>query len=498
MRECLDRVFQYGSDFHLIATNNGSKDETGAVLDGFASRHPNMTVIHNPDNQGFQRPHAKAFRMAAKMGAEFFLCLNDDLLVPEGFLGKLVAPLDADQSVAISGPTGGCECLNHQFHGEGAGGREPEYCEGSLMLVRISAIQKLRNNLWCPGLRDIYGEDSSLSLFVREKGYGIAKAPLEAPHARSSTVNSDPAVKRFCQEAQEFNHRVNQVRWAYYLKHRRFDVPILIKREYAIGDVLLIEPIIQAIKKSRPLSPIYVETRFPELFASHPNVVQADQSISLSQEALVVDLNGSYEDIPQTHICEAYWQTAAKVITGLEPLELVAHVYPSAEQYQWATQAAPQPKTVLIATDQTNWPGKNWPLGRMLDVAQRLKDDGWDVIAVGNKESPPGIRSLVGRTTLMQLAALCSKASLIVTPDTSTLHIAQVMGCPTVALYGVTSPRFIATNGSKHVGVECNQSLPNAGIRHRLTGKTFVEGGAECMESISVDQVMDAIKKICA
>ncbi len=72
------------------------------------------------------------------------------------------------------------------------------------------------------------------------------------------------------------------------------------------------------------------------------------------------------------------------------------------------------------------------------------------------------------------------------------------MGCPVVALYGVTSARFIATHGSKHMAVEADQSLPNAGIRHRLTGKTFVEGGAECMESISVEDVMNAINKIQA
>lgn len=497
-RECLERVFAHGSKFHLIATNNGSKDGTGAMMDDLASKHPNMTVVHNEKNEGFQRPHAAAFREAARIGAEFFLCLNDDLLVREGFLETLVAPMDQDASVAITGPHGGCESLNHAFHGEPSNGRAPDYCEGSLMLIRVKAIQELRDNLWCPGLRDIYGEDSSLSLFVQEKGFKIAKVQLDCKHVRSSTVNADPAVKKFCQEAQEHNHLFNQKRWAYYLQHRRFDLPIVVKRKYAIGDVILTTPIIDAIARSRPLSPIYVETDYPELFEGNRQVHQAAKAVSLTEPHLTVDLNGSYEGTQMQHIVEAYHKTASEVVTGLLPYQCATFMYPGAQDKQFAEDALGKShKVCVINADATTWPGKTWNFERFKTVAEKLTEQGWTVVQVGSKERRklPGL-NLVGKTTLLQLAAICERAALTITPDTSTLHIAQAVGCPTIGLFGVTYARFIATHGSRFIAVECPPDLPNAGARHRTTGKTSLDFGAECMEQIMVTDVLDAVRKI--
>ncbi len=498
-KECLERVFAHGSDFHLIATNNGSKDGTGAMMDEIAAKYPNMTTVHNAQNEGFQRPHAAAFREAAKMGAEFFLCLNDDLLVREGFLETLVAPMDQDASVAITGPHGGCEALNHAFHGEPANGRAPDYCEGSLMLIRVKAIQELRDNLWCPGLRDIYGEDSSLSLFIQEKGFKIAKVDLDCKHVRSSTVNADPAVKKYCQEAQEHNHKFNQTRWAYYLQHRRFDLPTVVKRKYAIGDVILITPIIDAIVRSRPLSPIYIETDYPELFEGNRQVHQASKVVSLTEPHLTVDLNGSYEGTQMQHIVEAYYQTASKVVTGLLPYRCTTSLFPNVQDKQFAQGIVGNlTRVCLINADSTTWPGKTWSFDRFAEVAKRLMQQGFSVMQVGSKERRTflGALNLVGKTSLTQLAALCERAALTITPDTSTLHTAQAVGCPTIGLFGVTSARFIATQGSKFIAVECPQDLPNAGARHRVTGKTSLDFGSECMEQITVEDVLDAVRKI--
>lgn len=496
-RECLERVFKYGRDFHLIATNNGSKDGTGQMFDEVATKHQNMTVVHNEKNEGFQRPHAAAFRRAAEMGAEFFLCLNDDLLVTENFLDKLVSPMLHDASVAISGPSGGCESLNHQFHGEPANGRAPDYCEGSLMLVRVKVIQSLRNNLWCPGLRDIYGEDSSLSLYVREQGYRIAKVDLDCPHVRSSTVNGDPEVKRYCHEAQEHNHKLNQKRWDYYLAHRRFDIPVVVKRRYAIGDVVLLTPILDAIARSRPLSPILVETDYPELFESNSHVQRSAKKIDLPSPCIVVDLNDTYESMSMTHIVDAYHKVASQSIMGLLPHKFAPSLSPSSYDQTWAERKVKKAKTCLINADETTWPGKNWSFDKFERVAQELIKGGWDVIQVGMKERRqlPGV-SLVGMTTLMQLAALCQRATLVITPDTSTLHLAQAVGCPTIGLFGVTSARFISTAGSKFVAVECPSTLENAGVRHRLTGKNSLDFGSECMDQIAVEDVLHAVKRI--
>ncbi|MFT6791364.1 MAG: heptosyltransferase I [Cellvibrionaceae bacterium] len=56
----------------------------------------------------------------------------------------------------------------------------------------------------------------------------------------------------------------------------------------------------------------------------------------------------------------------------------------------------------------------------------------------------PSIRSkvanLVGRTSLKQLAALMTKAKLVIAPDTGPAHIANALGVPVIGLYATSNP----------------------------------------------------------
>lgn len=497
--ECLERMMRLApADTSFYATSNGC-DDTAKELRKIARKDKRLTVTENTSNEGFQRPHHLQFVAAAQAGCQYVLIANDDIEVPEGYLEKLAEPMDRDPQVAITGPSGTCTHLDDNFHGTGGAG-PPHYIEGSLSLIRVEVIQRLRNHLWCPGLRHVYSEDSSLGLFVQEKGYKIALVEMHAPHLRSATVNGDPETKRFCQEAQEHNHALNLKRWAYWVRHRNFAIPIVVKREYAIGDVVLITPVIDAIRRSRPLSPIHVQTKFPELFAADPRVASSGESIRLHGPSLMVDLDGSYEHTTQTHIVDAYWQTAASTVTGLEPHEWTTRLHPSAADMAWAEKrVGDRSKVVAIASDPTTWRGKNWPHERMAALAMKLKREGWYVIAMGSKDRMLPVwadLNLVGQATLMQTTAVLAKSSLCISPCTSIMHLAQAVGCPVVGLFGVTRSRFVTTRGSKVAAVESPEDMPNSGIRHRVTGQTFVDGGQECMEAISVEQVLAAVKKL--
>jgi ADP-heptose:LPS heptosyltransferase len=499
-KACLDRMLQAApKDCLFFLTSNGCA-RTAEVFQRAARGNDRIRVTVNTENLGFQIPHKKQFNAAAQAGCEYVLIANDDIEVPDRFLEILAEPMDRNPQVVITGPEGNCGFLNHEFHGEPGNG-EPEYIEMSCGLIRVKIIQQLRATLWCPGLSFCYGEDSSLSLFVREKGYQTKAVPLHVSHIRSVTVNSDPEVKRLCHESQEHNHRLNTSRWGYYLKHRRFDLPIVVKRSYAIGDVILMEPIIRAIKRSRPLSPIHVETDFPELFEGHPDVVQAAKRVSVSEPALRVNLDDSYEQTVGTHVLDAYWAGAAEVITGLEPHDWTTRLFPSQTDMVWAQQQiGDSTRVALLSTDDTTWVSKNWPKDRMKKVADWLMEQGWTVFAIGSKDrmtpSSWNVKNFVGQTSLMQLASLCSQAQLMVTPCTSSLHLAQAMGCPTVGVFGITRARYITTRGSRLAAVESDESVHGSGMRHKVIGHTHVDVGSACMESISVDSVIRGIERL--
>jgi len=65
-------------DFEIIAVNDGSKDNTGEILDALSRRHDRLRVIHLQHNQG----KAMALRMGSLAAThEFLFCLDGDALL---------------------------------------------------------------------------------------------------------------------------------------------------------------------------------------------------------------------------------------------------------------------------------------------------------------------------------------------------------------------------------------------------------------------------------
>jgi biofilm PGA synthesis N-glycosyltransferase PgaC len=65
-------------DFEVIAVNDGSKDDTAAILDELAAHEPRLRVIHQAKNQG----KAVALNTAALLAdSEFLICIDGDALL---------------------------------------------------------------------------------------------------------------------------------------------------------------------------------------------------------------------------------------------------------------------------------------------------------------------------------------------------------------------------------------------------------------------------------
>jgi ADP-heptose:LPS heptosyltransferase len=91
---------------------------------------------------------------------------------------------------------------------------------------------------------------------------------------------------------------------------------------------------------------------------------------------------------------------------------------------------------------------RRYPPERMGEVAHLLRRQGHQVLITGvDKEAPivdearsraPGVRCLVGQTTLAQYAALVARAALVICGNTLPLHLADAVGTPLVVLYSGT------------------------------------------------------------
>jgi ADP-heptose:LPS heptosyltransferase len=88
---------------------------------------------------------------------------------------------------------------------------------------------------------------------------------------------------------------------------------------------------------------------------------------------------------------------------------------------------------------------RRWPAERFAAVGAALARDGWQLVVTGSPGEaqltgeiaarlPKGVHDLTGQTTLGSLAALISRAALLVCNDTGVSHVAAAVGTPSVVV----------------------------------------------------------------
>lgn len=87
--------------YELIVVDNGSTDETRSFLQGWARKRRNITLVFNDQNLGFAAGCNQGMAVAR---GEHILLLNNDVVVPDGWLTRMVRVLENDPAVGIVGP----------------------------------------------------------------------------------------------------------------------------------------------------------------------------------------------------------------------------------------------------------------------------------------------------------------------------------------------------------------------------------------------------------
>lgn len=116
----------------------------------------------------------------------------------------------------------------------------------------------------------------------------------------------------------------------------------------------------------------------------------------------------------------------------------------------------PSARRVAVLIPGARWATKRWPADRFAALAVRLLADGIHVLVVGeagtNGESrwPTGVQDLRGKTSLVELGAVLSRADLVIANDTGPMHLAAALGRPVIAMMGPTDPRRTGPAGEGH------------------------------------------------
>lgn len=161
-------------------------------------------------------------------------------------------------------------------------------------------------------------------------------------------------------------------------------------------------------------------------------------------------------------------------------------------------------KKIVCLAPGSVWPTKQWGLEKYQQLAKDLTEQNRTVVLVGSAaESPlasqiakvcPQVYNYVGKTQLVDLAQLISLCDVLVSNDSGAMHMAALVGTPSVSIFGPTVLEF-----GYQPWNPLSQVLENQQLKCRPCsshgGKVCPIGTHECMTSIGTSSVMQAVHK---
>lgn len=514
-RKCIESLLGWTTpeETEILVWDNASGPETGAYLQELSEARPNFRHIRSERNIGFGEAHNRNLEVAR--GA-YFVALNNDTEIRGDFLPLMRREFLNDTRLGLCGMAGGCCALRSDGCGIPGDAERPEYVEGSCLM--IPAWLGRREVLFSPEFRFAYCEDVDLSLRLRQKGWRIKLVNLPVTHLRGGTAqfvglqhgrNGAPDLPGY----HAINHAILRRKWASYFPHRSFERRVLVIRGGALGDVLLLTPILHALKQQNAGSYISVLTHCPQVLERNLDVQIATTDRELLpadkyfEETLDLDL--AYEKKPRQHIISSFAEAA-----GLDPkaIDWRLRYYPGAESRAKAAEVgrdfeqrglSRKGRYAVFHTGITAWPGRNWHRDRFEAIARRLQGNGWGIVVVGNHATPKldaleGVRRIISRP-FAEVAAVIERAGLFVGLDSFPMHLAQAALVPTVGIFGMIDPRyrllpfpFIRAARLESLGcIGCHHEQPAP-----RTEGTCLRDRDYCMENLGEDLVWEAIEKV--
>ena len=194
---------------------------------------------------------------------------------------------------------------------------------------------------------------------------------------------------------------------------------------------------------------------------------------------------------------------------GVDPADWKVSFPVTPREEEWARSLGIPAGSVAIApgggrNPRDDVPEKRWPPDRFADAARRLSREGrgivliggpWDIeaSAIVSASVGGGVLDLTGRTDWGRTAAALGRCSAFIGADSGTAHLAAAVGIPSIVLFGPTAPQGLYAEGTVvpvtggEVCSPCYSSSVFPGC---------ARDRAVCMDSIRVEMVMDALRKV--
>jgi hypothetical protein len=216
--------------------------------------------------------------------------------------------------------------------------------------------------------------------------------------------------------------------------HQRYREPIILRRTGAMGDVLMMEPLMEELHNMGYRVILDTQPRYFNLFGYHYFPIELLSNIYANENTSdyrVVNLDMAYEVVPKQLVSLAYAQACG--IT-LKPRN-------SRLNFKNGPESMPLfDKYILLHTDDTAMPHRNVHGVDWERVAEMLEDLGWLVLRVGHGNGKGGVR--VNAHNENMLAWIVAGAHYFIGPDSGVAQIAVACGVKSMIFFGSVNPQF--------------------------------------------------------
>lgn len=207
-----------------------------------------------------------------------------------------------------------------------------------------------------------------------------------------------------------------------------------------------------------------------------------------------------------THIIDRYLGVLTRL--GIKPacrdmvLAVPQEARAFAARFLQTENVSPADKLAVLVPG-TTWATKNWPPEHFAAVAATLSPDFKVLVCGGKSETALGqaiaanaktpVINAIGRTSLLEMAALLEQADAVIAGDTGPLYMAAALDTPTVGIFGPTDPAVYMPSGCRHAAAVSRQDCS-------FCHKTKCPAGqaAVCIRRVTPGQVIRQLYQLLA
>lgn len=227
-----------------------------------------------------------------------------------------------------------------------------------------------------------------------------------------------------------------------------------------------------------------------------------------SREGHFLFINERIDANPQAHVLEGFMGFAEKlgVVASDDPSWDIP-LLPQDIEYVETTLSSPY----VVISPAASSEERNWPPTRYAEIIDYLAELNFKVVLCGGpgaidstlaseilKHTSNVYLNLVGKTSLICLLAVISRAKFVIAPDTGPAHMATTQGVPVIGLYAHSNPLRTGPYNSLHLVAsvydECIKEQYKKAWQSLPWG-TRAKGG-ELMEKITVEEVKSLIQRV--